>query len=173
MRTGHRIGIVVTAVVGIVAVVGVSPAAASGTRTAAEPNTQHAQNTAHAQNKKAKAAPKKGPRPVSQVLSAVDAGESAWVRVRWKTDRRVCDVQVVVWGDDDVVIDYPGEREFTSFSRGDSLGLGRADYTSFRVEANPDGNDFSLLAATISYTDCKRGSPLLTHTSGLMLPARS
>ena len=163
MRTGRRIGIVVAAAVSVVAVATVSPAAAAG------PGGSAAQIGHSVDAPK----PKKGPRPVDQVLSGVDAGESAWVRVRWKTDRRVCDAQVVVWGDDDVEIDYPGEREFTSFSRGDSLGRGRTDFTSFRVEANPDEREFSLLAATISYTDCNRGSPLLTYTTGLMLPVRS
>jgi hypothetical protein len=68
---------------------------------------------------------------------------------------------------------HAGDREFTSFSRGDALGRGRTDYTSFRVEAQRGRNDFALLAATISYTDCTRGSRVLSYTTGLMLPLGS
>lgn len=115
----------------------------------------------------------KGPRPVTQLLPAVDAGAPEWVRVRWRTDRRVCDVRVVIWGNDDVAIDYPQGRDFTSFSRGDVLGRGKTDYTAFRVRADYDRDAFALLAATISYTDCTRDTRTFSSDTGLMLPVRS
>ncbi|MCO8272757.1 hypothetical protein M1L60_19360 [Actinoplanes sp. TRM 88003] len=115
----------------------------------------------------------KGPRPVTRMLQPIDSGESQWVRVRWKTDRRICDVKVVVWGDDEVEINYPGDREFTSFSRGDSLGKGKTDFTAFRVEADYDRSSWALLEARISFTDCGRNAPARSKDTTLMLPVRS
>ena len=54
-----------------------------------------------------------------------------------------------------------------------ALGRNRTDFTSFRIEADRERSDFTLLAATMSYTDCSRGSRVLTYTTGLMLPVRS
>ncbi|MBU2669574.1 hypothetical protein KOI35_39295 [Actinoplanes bogorensis] len=116
----------------------------------------------------------KGPHVVNQMLSTVDANDSQWVRVKWKTDRRICDAQVVIWAnDDDVAIDYPSDREYTSFSRGDTLNRGRGDYTSFRIEADFNKDSWAILAATITYTDCSRNSDTYTSNAGLVVPVRA
>ncbi|MCY1144604.1 hypothetical protein OWR29_41960 [Actinoplanes sp. Pm04-4] len=162
MSTGRRIGFaaaVLAASMSIATVVTATPALA--VHQAAGSDTSDARKRV------------KGPRPVTRTLQAVEANEPQWVRVRWKTDRRICDARVVVWADDDVEITYPGDREFTSFSRGDSLGRGGTDFTAIRVEANYDRDSWALLEATISYTDCSRDSRTWSSDTTLMLPVRS
>ncbi|GAB2596874.1 hypothetical protein Aab01nite_72310 [Paractinoplanes abujensis] len=164
MSTGRRIGIVAaTAAVAMGMLTVTAPAASAAT------GPQQAQDLPTAQAKKKV----KGPRPVSRTLKAVDAGESAWVQVKWKTDVKICDAQVTVRDNRHIEVDYPGEREFTSFSRGDSLKRGRTDFTAFRVEADYDRDSWALITATISYTDCEDDSPTYTRSTDLMLPVRA
>ncbi len=174
MRTGHRIGIVAASAAAAMGIMSAAPASAAPTGQAA-PGASPAHSVTAQLDVTGLEARKwvKGPRPVSKVLEPVNAGESEWVRVRWKTDRRICDVEVVVWGNRKVDIDYPGDREYTSFSRGDSLGRGSSDFTSFRVEADYDRDAWVKLEATISYTDCSRHSPTFSNDTGLTLPVRS
>jgi hypothetical protein len=185
MRTGRRIGSAAAVAAAMsIAVATAAPASAAPdaaghhATTAATPASAAAgyHPTAATTSSSAAADARKkvkGPRPVTRTLQAVDANEPEWVRVRWKTDRRICDARVVVWADDDVEITYPGDREFTSFSRGDSLGRGGTDFTAIRVEANYDRDSWALLEATISYTDCSRGSRTWSSDTTLMLPVRS
>ncbi|MBL7260446.1 hypothetical protein [Paractinoplanes lichenicola] len=154
MSTGRRFGIIAATTLGLLAVT--TPAAGAATRGETEAQ------------KKAK-----GPRPVSRMLEAVDAGESSWVQVRWKTDVKVCDVKVTVRDNRHIEIDYPGDRDFTSFSRGDTLKRGKTDFTAFRVEADYDRDSWALITTKISYTDCTDESPTYTKSTDLMLPVRA
>jgi hypothetical protein len=114
----------------------------------------------------------RGPQPVTSLLPAVDPHDGAWVSVKWRTDRKVCDVKLQVWGNRKVEIDYPSDRDYTSFSRGDTLRPGRTDYTSFRVTAHYNRPAWALLTATISYDFCGRHAPDMSSTTGFMLPVR-
>ncbi|MBM2618740.1 hypothetical protein JIG36_24585 [Actinoplanes sp. LDG1-06] len=158
MRTGRRIGIVAATAAAVMGLLAVASPASAAPATDAQAS-----------------APKqfKGPRVVNQTLATVDANDSQWVRVKWKTDRRVCDAQVVIWANDDVQIDYPSDRDYTSFSRGDTLNRGRGDYTSFRIQADFDRDAWAILAATITYTDCSRNSDTYTSNTGLVVPVRA
>jgi hypothetical protein len=111
-----------------------------------------------------------GPQPVSVLLAAVSPHYGQWVSVQWRTDRRVCDVKVQVEGTRKVMIDYPSGRDYTSFSRGDTLRPGRTDYTSFRVTAHYDRPARAMLDATISYDYCGWDAPTLSMTTEFLLP---
>lgn len=113
-----------------------------------------------------------GPRPVTQLLPTVDPHDPTWVAVRWATDRRICDVKVTVWGNQNVRVDYAGRAGYTSFRRSDTLRPGRTDVTSFRVTARFDRAVWAILAATVTYDHCGRNSPTLTKSTGLLLPVR-
>src|ERR1700750_422332 len=100
MKMGGRIGIVVTMAAAAVGV------AAMGSVTAASAATVPF-----------------GPRAVDTTLQAVPAITAAWVNLGWKTNRSVCDVEVRVAGQH-VKIDYPGRKNYTSFTKSDSLRAG-------------------------------------------------
>lgn len=120
------------------------------------------------------AAPRKdsGPRPVSQLMQPVDPHRSQLVSVRWTTDRRVCDVKVTVWGNQNVRVSYPGRRDHASLSRGDRLRAGRTDVTEFRVTADFDRPVWAILAARVTYDHCGRDARTITKNTGLLLPVR-
>ena len=142
MNKGRRIGAVVAATV---AAVGMSSVGTVAPAVAAE----------------------KGPRPVSNWLRAVRANTPTWVNVYWRTDRRVCDAEVRFNGAR-LRVDYPGWRNYTSFSRGDNLRPFRTDYTAVRVTPYFNRSGIALLRATITYDDCRlhgftrRSSTVLT-----------
>ena len=119
----------------------------------------------------ASAAPREtGPRPVTQLLPTVQPNRPQGITVRWKTDRRVCDVKIRVWGNRNVRVSYPGRRDFVTFAEGDDLRPGRTDTTVFRVTAGFDRPVWAILAATITYDHCGRNAPTLTKNTGLLLP---
>jgi hypothetical protein len=111
--------------------------------------------------------------PLNTVLPPVAAHDSEWVDVRWSTDRPVCDVRVRVHGGRDADVTYPGDRDYTSFSKGAGLRPGRIDYTSFRVTANGDGPGWAFLTATVDYDYCRLDSPTMNDAIGLWLPVRA
>src|ERR1700754_1342401 len=74
-----------------------------------------------------------GPRPVSNWLRTVDANTSSLVAIGWQSTSRICDVRVRVDGGRQVDVRYPGFRNYTSLSRGTSLGAYRTDYSAIRV----------------------------------------
>jgi hypothetical protein len=128
MNKSRRIGAIValaTAAVGVASVAATSPAAAAV----------------------------RGPQPVSSWLRAVPAHSVSWVNINWRTNQRVCDVEVRVTGRD-VDVAYPGHRRSTSFSRGDELRAGRSDYTAIAVNPDFDRAGIARLWATISYDNC-------------------
>ena len=144
MNKGRRIGAVVAATVaavGMSSVGMVSPAAAN----------------------------ERGPRPINTWLHGVRANTPTWVNVLWRTDRRVCDAEVRFSGAR-VEIDYPGRRNFTSFSRGDSLRPGRLDYTAVRVTPYSNRSGVALLRATITYDNCGPHAYTRQSTSVVALP---
>ena len=124
----------------------------------------------------ASAARPHGPQPVNQWLRPVPAGVPTWVKVWWRTDRRICDARLTVWGGPQVAVSYPGDRSFTSFSNGSTLGRPETDYTSFRVTAAGPTLPFlgsALLRARLTYSDCGRfARPRVTDT-GFLLPVTS
>jgi hypothetical protein len=111
----------------------------------------------------------RGPQPVSNWLQQVRANTSSWVTIHWRTDRRVCDVEVRVRGDR-VKVDYPGFRRSTSLSRGDTLRPGRGDFSRIRVTPYAQRTGVTRLWATISYDECGWRSRTMTRTAVLSLP---
>jgi hypothetical protein len=103
-------------------------------------------------------------------LRAVQANTSTWVNIGWRTDRRICDVEVRVDGGRRVEVGYPGFRNYTSFSRGDSLRAGWTDYTAIRVNPHYDRGGIARLLATIQYDNCGRRSRTQYRSSWLNLP---
>ena len=146
MNKGRRIG---TAVAAAVAAVGIA-ALGSGAPAAA--------------------APVRGPQPVSNWLRAVRANTGTWVNVLWQTDRRICDAQVRFDGGPRVRIDYPGPRNFTSFSRGSYLLPGRPDYTAVEVTPYFNRSGIALLRATITYDNCRPHARTQWDSTVLTLP---
>lgn len=116
---------------------------------------------------------REGLEPLTTVLQPVDPGDPQWVSIRWTTGRRVCHVRVRVQGAPDVDVDYPSDRPYTSFSRGEGLRPGRVDYTSFRVTAHRDGPDWAFLTATVDYDHCRWDSPTMNDAIGFWLPVRA
>jgi hypothetical protein len=114
-----------------------------------------------------------GLRPVGNMLQPVDPHDPRWVGIGWTTDRRVCHVRVRVHGGRDVDVDYPSDRRYTSFSRGEGLRPGRVDYTSFRVTAHQHGPDREFLTATVDYDYCQGESPTMNDAIGFWLPVRA
>ncbi|MGX6602305.1 PT domain-containing protein [Micromonosporaceae bacterium Da 78-11] len=115
------------------------------------------------------AAPQSGPQPVSNWLRAVNAHQASWVNIYWRTNSRICDVEVKV-ASRNLDIDYPGNRRSTSFSRGDTLRPGRTDYTAIRVDADFARAGVAKLRTAISYTDCSRRARTQWKTVNLSLP---
>ena len=113
-----------------------------------------------------------GPRPVSNWLRAVQAHTGTWVNIGWRTDRRICDVEVRVDGGRRVDVDYPGFRRYTSFSRGDSLRPGRTDYTAIRVTPDFNRAGVAVLRATIEYDNCGRHGRTQRESTWLALERR-
>ncbi|MCO8272758.1 hypothetical protein M1L60_19365 [Actinoplanes sp. TRM 88003] len=118
----------------------------------------------------ASAAPVRGPQPVSNWLGAVRANADSWVKINWRTDRTICDVEVRVSGGRDVDVDYPGRKRFTSFTRGDTLRPGRTDFTAFEVNPDYDRAGVARLRATISYDLCGRRDRTQYKSFALSLP---
>jgi hypothetical protein len=113
-----------------------------------------------------------GPRPLTNLVQPVAPGVPQWVSLGWTTDRRVCHVRVRVRGGRFAGIAYPGNRRYTSFSRGDGLQPGRIDHTSFRVTANEEGPGPAFLTATVDYDYCRPGSPTMNDAIGFWVPVR-
>ena len=116
------------------------------------------------------AAADSGPRPVSNWLRAVQAHTDTWVNIAWRTDRRICDVEVRVDGGRRVDVDYPGWRDYTSFSRSDTLWPGRTDYTAIRVNADYRRPGVATLRATIEYDNCGWHARTQRRSTWLNLP---
>jgi hypothetical protein len=144
MKMSRRIGAVVVAAVAAVGMASIGTASA------------------------ASAAPH-GPQPVSSWLHAVKANTGTWVNVAWRTDRRICDAKIRFSGDR-IGIDYPGRRNYTTFSRGNSLKPGRTDFTTVEVTPNFDRAGIALLRATIEYDSCTRRARTQRMTTTLTLP---
>jgi hypothetical protein len=120
----------------------------------------------------ASAAPS-GPHPVNQWLRPVPAGVPSWVNVWWRTDRRICNARLVVWGGSSVAIAYPGGRSYTSFSTGSTLSRRETDYTSFQVTATGATLPLlgsALLRARLFYNDCGRFARTRATDTGFLLP---
>jgi hypothetical protein len=112
-----------------------------------------------------------GPEPVNALLRTVNNNQATWVSVRWKTDRTICDAKVRVWGNSNVVIDYPSNTAtYTSFAHGSTLLRRETDLTSFRVTPHYNRSTWALLAATISYNNCGWHPRTRTKTTGVLLP---
>ncbi|HEY7271786.1 MAG TPA: hypothetical protein VH502_03555 [Actinoplanes sp.] len=121
----------------------------------------------------ASAARPHGPHPVNQWLQPVPAGTPTWVKVWWRTDRRVCDARLVVWGGSTVAVTYPSDRSYTSFSNGSTLSRRETDYTSFRVTAAGPTLPLlgsALLRARLLYNDCGRFARTRWTDTGFLLP---
>ena len=121
----------------------------------------------------ASAARPHGPHPLNQWLSSVPAGTPTWVNVWWRTDRRICDARLVVWGGSAVAIAYPGGRSYTSFSNGSTLSRRETDHTSFRVTAAGPTLPLlgsALLRARLFYNDCGRFARTQVTDTGFLLP---
>ncbi|MBU2669575.1 hypothetical protein KOI35_39300 [Actinoplanes bogorensis] len=116
----------------------------------------------------ATAAPR-GPEPVSNWLGAVRANADSWVKIYFRTDRKVCDVEVRVSGRD-VDVDYPGRRNYTSFSRGDQLRPGRTDFAAVSVNPDFDRAGIARLRATIAFDTCGRRDRTQYRSFSLALP---
>jgi hypothetical protein len=112
----------------------------------------------------------RGPQPVSTWLKKVPANVSSWVDIHWRTDRRICDVEVRVRGERGVKVDHLGFRRAGTLSRGDTLRAGRTDFTRVRVTPYRQTSGVSKLWATISYDECKFKSRTQTRTAVLALP---
>jgi hypothetical protein len=119
----------------------------------------------------ASAAPQ-GPRPVSNWLRAVPAHANTWINIYWNTERPVCDAKIWVDGGRRVEVDYPGNRSFTSFSRGTSLRPGRSDYSAVRVNPDYDRAGVALLRATITYANCGWHARTVRTSSTVTLPVQ-
>ena len=115
------------------------------------------------------AAAPRGPEPVSNWLRAVNAHESTWVNVYWRTNTRICDAEVKLYARD-VEVDYRGFRRSATFSRGDMLRPGRTDFTPVRVNADFDRAGVARLRAVISYDNCSRRARTEVRSFGLSLP---
>jgi hypothetical protein len=116
------------------------------------------------------AAPK-GPQPVSTWLTPVKAHTNTWVNISWKTNQKICDVEVRVDGRD-VDVMYPGVRHYSSFSKGDTLKAGKRDYTAVKVNPDFDRSGVALLRATIYYDTCGWHARTQTQKFWLSLPVR-
>jgi hypothetical protein len=114
------------------------------------------------------AAPR-GPQPVSSWLQSVKANTGSWVTIHWRTDRRICDAEVRLRGEQ-VRVDYTGFKRSASFSRGDKLFPGRTDFTRVRVTPYAQRPGVTKLWATISYDDCGFKARTQTRTVALSLP---
>jgi hypothetical protein len=120
----------------------------------------------------ASAAPR-GPQPADQWLRPVPAGVPTWVSVWWRTDRRICDARLMVWGGSAVAIAYPSDRNYTSFSNGSTLSRRETDYASFRVTATGATLPLlgsALLPARLVYNDCGRFARTRAVDTGFLLP---
>jgi hypothetical protein len=120
----------------------------------------------------ASAAPR-GPHPVNQWLRPVPAGVPTWVAVWWRTDLRICDARLVVWGGSRVAIGYPNGQTYASFSNGSTLSRRETDYTSFRVTAVGPTLPLlgsALLRARLFYNDCGRFARTRATDTGFLLP---
>jgi len=113
-----------------------------------------------------------GPRPVSDWLRPVQANTDTWVNIGWRTNRRICDVEVRVDGGRRIEVDYPGWRDYTSFRRDDTLRPGRSDYTAIRVNADYRRSGIARLRAVIEYDNCGRHSRTQRRSAWLNLPVR-
>ena len=119
----------------------------------------------------AEAAPQPhGPRPVSNALRAVRANVPTWVDVVWRTDRPICHAQVRYNGGPRVRIDYFGDRNYATFSRGDYLLPRRPDFTRVRVTPYANRSGIALLRATIQYDNCRPFARPQLATTVLTLP---
>jgi hypothetical protein len=113
----------------------------------------------------------KGPEPVNALLQTVNTNQATWVSVEWKTDRTICDAEVRVWGNPNVVIGYPSNTAtYTSFAHGSTLLRRDTDFTSFKVTPHFHRSTWALLAATITYNYCGRHSRTRTKNTGFLLP---
>jgi hypothetical protein len=113
----------------------------------------------------------KGPEPVNALLQTVNTNQATWVSVEWKTDRTICDAEVRVWGNPNVVIGYPSNTAtYTSFAHGSTLLRRDTDFTSFKVTPHFRRSTWALLAATITYNYCGRHSRTRTKNTGFLLP---
>ena len=145
MKNSRRIGALVataTAAVGMAAVTAMAPASA---------------------------APVRGPQPVSHWLGAVRGNTDSWVKIYWRTERPVCDVQVRVSGRN-VDVDYRGHRRFATLTRGSTLRPGRPDFTPVEVNPDFDRAGVARLRATISYDQCGRRDRTQFKSFSLALP---
>ena len=114
----------------------------------------------------------RGPQPVSNWLRAVNANTDSLVDIYWRSDRRICDVEVRVSGRS-VQVGYPGHRRFATFNRDDTLRPGRADRTTVQVNPAFSRAGVANLWATISYDNCLRDAPTQRQNSSLSLPVLS
>ncbi|GLY01325.1 hypothetical protein [Actinoplanes sp. NBRC 101535] len=115
------------------------------------------------------AAAPRGPQPVSTWLQSVRANTSSWVNIYWRTDRRICDVEVRVRAEQ-ARVDYPGNARSATFSRGDSLFPGRTDFTRIRVTPFLQRQGVTQLWTTMTYDDCGFKARPQTRTAVLSLP---
>jgi hypothetical protein len=116
------------------------------------------------------AASERGPEPTSTWLRAVRAHTGTWVSIGWSSNRRICDAEVRLDGGRRVDVDYPGNRRFASFSRGDTLRPGDVDFTRFRVTPDFDRAGVAVLRASIRYDECGRRTHSQVKSIFLTLP---
>ncbi|WP_148307891.1 hypothetical protein [Actinoplanes friuliensis] len=116
------------------------------------------------------AASHREPRPVTKWIKPVEAHEPTWVKVYWKTGKKICDAAVTVEGTD-VGIVYPSNTDtYTSFLNDAELKPGRPDYTAFRVRADRNRTTVVRLAATLTYNTCGDEAVEKSRTYRLRLP---
>jgi hypothetical protein len=120
----------------------------------------------------------RGPQPVSQLLSTVNDKSATWVDVLFKTDVKVCKFKLVVWGNSKVSISYPEVnnmlRPYTSLSKNAQLNKNELDYASFKVTTGDfTRTQWSILPATMYYTNCGKKAKLQSKSTGFLLPVRN
>jgi hypothetical protein len=118
----------------------------------------------------ATAAHARGPQPVSNRLTAVQANASSWVNIYWRTDSPVCAARVQVDGGRQVAVSYPGMRRTTTFTRGDVLRPGRIAATPIQVRPLVRSGGVVVMRAVMSYTDCVRHARTQFRRVSLALP---
>jgi hypothetical protein len=114
----------------------------------------------------------KGPEAINQLI-AVQDGQTTWVKVWWKTDRTICGAKLIVWGNPQVDVGYPANRDFVSFSHGFTLDRRRTDFTTFRVTPHVGKSAWVIMAGTMTYNYCGWHARAQSKSTGFLLTVRA
>jgi len=114
------------------------------------------------------AAPR-GPQPVSSWLRPVQANTDNLVSVYWRTNRRVCDVEVRAYAPG-VEVSYRDLFDFATPIRGNGLWPGRTDATLFLVNPHYFRPGIARLQVVIAFDNCSRRARTEIRSYRLSLP---